>query len=331
MLHFEKNEILNLKSKFENKKIAVIGDMMLDGYYWGDVKRISPEAPVPVVEIEKEFFRFGGAANVILNIKSLGGIPYPIGIIGDDQEGTIFKRLLDEYDIDSSGLIVSTERPTTVKIRVIANKQHIVRIDKEVKDNINADLELQVIEKFNSILSELDAVILEDYNKGVLTEYVITESIKSANKENKIIAVDPKFINFFSYENVTVFKPNKKESEDAFNMRIVTDDDVKKVGSKLIQKLKAKHILITLGDQGLALFDSENKLLRIPTKARKVADVSGAGDTVIATLTMALASGINISDAAYLANFAGGLVCEEMGIVPINPDNLIAELLEELV
>ncbi|PKL89139.1 MAG: D-glycero-beta-D-manno-heptose-7-phosphate kinase [Ignavibacteriae bacterium HGW-Ignavibacteriae-2] len=331
MLHFEKNEILNLKSKFENKKIAVIGDMMLDGYYWGDVKRISPEAPVPVVEIEKEFFRFGGAANVILNIKSLGGIPYPIGIIGDDQEGTIFKRLLDEYDIDSSGLIVSTERPTTVKIRVIANKQHIVRIDKEVKDNINADLELQVIEKFNSILSELDAVILEDYNKGVLTEYVITESIKSANKENKIIAVDPKFINFFSYENVTVFKPNKKESEDAFNMRIVTDDDVKKVGSKLIQKLNAKHILITLGDQGLALFDSENKLLRIPTKARKVADVSGAGDTVIATLTMALASGINISDAAYLANFAGGLVCEEMGIVPINPDNLIAELLEELV
>ncbi|MBU1095574.1 MAG: D-glycero-beta-D-manno-heptose-7-phosphate kinase [Bacteroidetes bacterium] len=331
MLHFEKNEILNLKSKFENKKIAVIGDMMLDGYYWGDVKRISPEAPVPVVEIEKEFFRFGGAANVILNIKSLGGIPYPIGIIGDDQEGTIFKRLLDEYDIDSSGLIVSTERPTTVKIRVIANKQHIVRIDKEVKDNINADLELQVIEKFNSILSELDAVILEDYNKGVLTEYVITESIKSANKENKIIAVDPKFINFFSYENVTVFKPNKKESEDAFNMRIVTDDDVKKVGSKLIQKLNAKHILITLGDQGLALFNSENKLLRIPTKARKVADVSGAGDTVIATLTMALASGINISDAAYLANFAGGLVCEEMGIVPINPDNLIAELLEELV
>lgn len=331
MLHFEKNEILNLKSKFQNKKIAVIGDMMLDGYYWGDVKRISPEAPVPVVEIEKEFFRFGGAANVILNIKSLGGIPYPIGIIGDDQEGTIFKRLLDEYDIDSSGLIVSTERPTTVKIRVIANKQHIVRIDKEVKDNINADLELQVIEKFNSILGELDAVILEDYNKGVLTEYVITESIKSANKENKIIAVDPKFINFFSYENVTVFKPNKKESEDAFNMRIVTDDDVKKVGSKLIQKLKAKHILITLGDQGLALFNSENKLLRIPTKARKVADVSGAGDTVIATLTMALASGINISDAAYLANFAGGLVCEEMGIVPINPDNLIAELLEELV
>lgn len=330
MIEFSSDELKDLKKSFIGKKIAVVGDMMLDGYYWGDVKRISPEAPVPVVEIEKEFFRFGGAANVLLNIKELGGIPVPVGIIGNDQEGTIFKDLLSERDLESTGLIESDKRPTTVKIRVIANKQHIVRIDKEVKDNVTVELEQKVIKNVSDIINEVDAVLLQDYNKGVLTENTIESIISIANSNNKLITVDPKFLNFFNYKNVSVFKPNKKETEDAFNIHISTDEDVYNAGIQLLEKLNARYVLLTLSEKGIALFDREKKVTRIPTKARKVADVSGAGDTVISTLTMALATGVDAAKAAYLANYAGGLVCEEMGIVPIYSDQLFDELLDDI-
>lgn len=330
MVKFNKRELTKLKKDFIGKKIAVVGDMMLDGYYWGDVKRISPEAPVPVVEIEKEFFRFGGAANVLLNIKSLGGSPVPVGLVGNDQEGNIFRDLMKENELRETGLISTDERPTTVKIRVIANKQHIVRIDKEVKDNISEKLEQKVIENVNSVIEDVDAVLLQDYNKGVLTENTIKSIIDIANSKNKLITVDPKFLNFFNYKNVTVFKPNKKETEDAFNIRIVTDEDIYNAGCLLLEKLNAQNILLTLSDKGIALIDKDKNMTRIPTRARKVADVSGAGDTVISTLTMAMASGIDLAKAAYLANYAGGLVCEEMGIVPINPDVLFEELMDDL-
>ncbi len=330
MSGFNNTEIKDLKQKFQGRKIAVVGDMMLDGYYWGDVKRISPEAPVPVVEIEKEFFRFGGAANVLLNIKGLGGNPLPVGLIGEDQEGNIFKDLLAESGISEAGLITTASRPTTVKIRVIADKQHIVRIDKEVKDDISGELEDRVVSNITKVIDEVDAVLLQDYNKGVLTESSISSIINIANKKNKLITVDPKFLNFFNYKNVTVFKPNKKETEDAFNMRIVTDEDINNAGSLLLEKLNAEYVLLTLSEKGIAMFDKNKNISRIPTKARKVADVSGAGDTVIATLTMAMASGIEVSNAAYLANYAGGLVCEEMGIAPIIIDQLIDELLDDI-
>jgi rfaE bifunctional protein kinase chain/domain len=330
MQQFTPAELKELRQKFSGKKIAVVGDMMLDGYYWGDVRRISPEAPVPVVEIEKEFFRLGGAANVILNVNSLGGKPYPIGIIGNDQEGKIFNELLNENGIEPEGLILTGQRPTTVKIRVIADNQHIVRIDKEKKDNIPADLENEIISKVGEIIGEVDAVILQDYNKGVLTENTIKAIIKLADDYKKIISVDPKFLNFFSYKNVSVFKPNKKETEDAFNIRISTDEDIEKAGKMLLDSLHADHVLLTLGAKGIALFDDKNNSSRIPTIARKVSDVSGAGDTVIATLTIALAAGIEIKKASYLANYAGGLVCEEIGIVPINLDTLINALLDDI-
>ncbi|MBU2491239.1 MAG: D-glycero-beta-D-manno-heptose-7-phosphate kinase [Bacteroidetes bacterium] len=322
MVEITPERLIQLKENFKGKKIAVIGDMMLDQYFWGDVKRISPEAPVPVVEVDNEFSRFGGAANVALNILKLGGIPVPIGIIGNDNDGNTFKSLMLSAGIDSSGIIIDNERPTTSKLRVIAGKQHVVRIDKENKEYINEDVENKIIDFLNSQLDTLNGIILEDYNKGVLTKRIINTSIELANKNNIIITVDPKFENFFEYKNVTVFKPNRKEAQDAFGKRITNEDELLSVGKKLLEKLNPKYALLTLGEKGMTLFEKGKEMISVPTKARRVSDVSGAGDTVISTLTIALTAGANIYEAGYLANYAGGLVCEEVGIVPIELDNL---------
>ncbi len=331
MLNISKDELNGIRQSFEGKKIAVVGDMMLDGYFWGDVKRISPEAPVPVVEIEEEFFRFGGAANVALNILKLGGIPFPVGIIGNDEDGKKFNELLQKENINSDGIIVDSSRPTTIKTRVIAENQHIVRIDRESKTDISGDIENNILSVIRNKISELDAIILQDYNKGVLTKRLIKEIIKLANDHNKIITVDPKFDNFLEYKNVTVFKPNKKETENIFGIRIQSDEDIIKAGERLLDKLQSKYVLLTLGELGVALFENNNSVKRIPTKARKVADVSGAGDTVISTLTMALAANADIYTSAYLANYAGGLVCEEVGIVPVEIDKLFNTIEEKVL
>ncbi|MCH8324987.1 MAG: D-glycero-beta-D-manno-heptose-7-phosphate kinase [Bacteroidetes bacterium] len=322
MIQIGKNRLNDIKANFNNKKIAVIGDMMLDSYFWGDVKRISPEAPVPVLEVENEFYRFGGAANVALNIQKLNGIPLPIGVIGNDNHGSIFSSLLNEANITNEGIIIEDSRPTTTKTRVIAGNQHVVRIDKESKMYLNEEIERNVYNLFESEINEIDAVILQDYNKGVLTPNLISKIIMLANKNNILITVDPKFNNFFSYKDVTVFKPNRKEAEEVLGIKIKSDEDISNVGKKLLSKLNAKNILLTLGEEGIAIFQKDKEEIRIPTKARKIADVSGAGDTVISTLTMSIAAGTDILEASYLANYAGGLVCEEVGIVPIEINHL---------
>lgn len=329
MFDIHKERLSGLKNNFYGKKIAVIGDLMLDGYFWGNVSRVSPEAPVPVVEIDEEFFRFGGAANVALNILKLGGIPFPIGITGDDLNGNIFRQLLNENKIPDTGIIADASRPTTTKTRVIANNQHVVRIDKENKLPIDVQTEKRIIKMISDNFDGFDAVILEDYNKGVLSPNIISSVISLAKEKNKTITVDPKFLNFFSYNDVTVFKPNRKETEDALRMRIRTEEDLETAGNMLLEQMNIKYALITLGEGGMALFEKGKPHSKIATKARKVADVSGAGDTVIATLTMALVSGADIYESAYLANFAGGLVCEEVGIIPIEIDKLFQTVLEE--
>lgn len=329
MIKITEKRLNKLKENFKGKRIAVVGDIMLDIYYWGDVKRISPEAPVPVLEVENEIYRFGGAANCALNITKLGGIPKPIGIIGYDNFGSIFTSLLTEFNIDNHGIIEDDTRPTTAKTRVIADSQHIVRIDKESKEIISKSIQNKIFNYLKSIIKELDGIILQDYNKGVLSEELITQIIGLANKNKKLITVDPKFHNFFSYKNVTVFKPNKKEAEDVLGMKIISDEDISLAGNTLLKKLNAKNILLTLGEKGIAVFENGKPEKRMPTKARKVADVSGAGDTVISTLTIALAAGANIYEASYLANYAGGIVCEEVGIVPIEIDRLFDTVMKE--
>ncbi len=329
MHSISKERLIELKNNFGGKKIAVVGDLMLDGYFWGNVSRISPEAPVPVVEVDDEFFRFGGAANVALNILKLGGIPFPIGITGSDSNGAIFSALLKENNITDKGIIKDPSRPTTTKTRVIANSQHVVRIDKENKLPVSPEIEDKIINLFKSRAEDLDAVILEDYNKGVLTERVIKEIISIAKEKKIAVTVDPKFHNFFSYTGVTVFKPNRKETEDALGMKLRTDADIEKAGNILLDKLKAEYALVTLGEGGMALFQQGKPHSKVATKARKVADVSGAGDTVISTLTMALVSGAAIEEASYLANYAGGIVCEEVGIIPIEIEKLFRNVMED--
>ncbi len=330
MINLSQKRLLEIKDRFKNYNVAVVGDMMLDGYLWGDVQRISPEAPVPIVEIDNEFFRFGGAANVALNISKLGCNPIPIGVIGDDRNGEIFKELLNNSSMNSDLLIKDSSRATTTKTRVISADQQTVRIDKEDKQKISREIEEKIISSLKSNIENIDGIILEDYNKGVLSSSLIEDIISLANKNDKVVTVDPKFDNFFSYKNVTVFKPNLKETEDAFGAKLNSRKEIEDIGFKLLEKIKSKYLLLTLGADGMAVFEKEKEIKFIPTKARKVLDVSGAGDTVISTLTLSLLSGASIYEATCLANYAGGLVCEEAGVVPIEFEYLFDHLLSEL-
>jgi rfaE bifunctional protein kinase chain/domain len=329
MTNISKERLAQIRNSFNGLKIAVVGDMMLDCYFRGEVKRISPEAPVPVLEVENEFFRFGGAANVALNILKLGGIPYPIGVIGNDNDGRIFTSLAGDSKINLSGLIIDENRPTTTKTRVIAHNQHVVRIDKESKKYLSSEIQEKLVKYIEDNLVNFDAIILQDYNKGVLTPSLIEKITSLANDKNILITVDPKFNNFFLFKDVTVIKPNRKEAEDVLGMKLRNDDDITIAGFRILEKTNAANVVLTLSEDGIAVFEKNKPEKRMPTKAQIVADVSGAGDTVISTLTMALAAKADIIEASYLANYAGGIVCEEVGIIPIQQDKLFDTIRNE--
>ncbi len=305
-----------------NKKIAVVGDVMLDRYYWGNVSRISPEAPVPVIDIESESSHLGGAANVAANLNSLGVIPYLCGIIGQDNYGKVFTAIAEDLNINTSVLYKDPDRPTTVKTRIIGNNQHIARLDQEVKDNLSSQGKDFIINQIKNI-DDLSGIIFEDYNKGTVTDDLIIELIEYAKTKNIPIFVDPKFDNFFLYQGVTVFKPNRKEASKALGKEFKSNEEIIKYGNILIEKLKAENLLLTLGADGMMLFESNGEISQVPTRARNVADVSGAGDTAIATLAAAISGGAKIKEAATLANFASGVVCESPGIVSIEIDELL--------
>lgn len=304
------------------KRVAVVGDLMLDRYFWGSVGRISPEAPVPVVEVESESTRLGGAANVANNIASLGGIPFLAGVVGQDESGRVLKSIVSENGFPGDGILVDVSRPTTVKTRVIAHNQHVVRVDREVKQDIDKSIQSKILDVLRGNAGSLNAVIIEDYNKGVVTKELIHALVDFANRNKIIITVDPKFNNFFEYKGVTVFKPNRNETEQALGVHLHDQPTTDRAGRSMIEKLQAQSVLLTLGERGMTLFEKSGETTHVPTAARKVADVSGAGDTVIATLTMGLAAGATIREASWLANIAGGIVCGEVGIVPITADAL---------
>src|ERR1035437_3435937 len=329
MTNTSEERLTRLKNSFNGLKISMVGDMMLDCYFRGEVKRISPEAPVPVLEVDNEFYRFGGAANVALNILKLGGIPYPIGVIGNDNDGRIFISLAEDSKINLSGLIIDESRPTTTKTRVIAHNQHVVRIDKESKKYLSAEVQGKLLKFVEDNIDNLDAIILQDYNKGVLTPSIIEKIISLANEKNILITVDPKFNNFFLFKNVTVVKPNRKEAEDVLGLKLSNDNDITTAGTRILEKTNAVYVVLTLSEEGIAIFEKNKPEKRMPTKAQIVADVSGAGDTVISTLTMALAAKADIIEASYLANYAGGIVCEEVGIIPIELDKLFDTIRKE--
>ena len=313
---------------FAGKRIAVVGDLMLDRYFWGAVSRISPEAPVPVVEVEEESTRLGGAANVANNIASLGGVPVMFGVVGDDQSGALLRKLVDEGGFPTAGIVTDTSRPTTIKTRVIAHSQHVVRVDREAKHDIAPEIHQALLRVFEREIDSLDGIILEDYNKGVMTSGVIKDVIRLAQERKKCITVDPKFHHFFEYTGVTVFKPNRKETEEAMGRKLKDLDEILAAGRELLERLNAQNILLTLGERGMLLIERNGGSAHVPTAARHVADVSGAGDTVVSTLTMALAAGASVREASMLANHAGGIVCGEVGIVPIDPKTLYRAVLE---
>ncbi|HXX65274.1 MAG TPA: D-glycero-beta-D-manno-heptose-7-phosphate kinase, partial [Bacteroidota bacterium] len=300
-------QVRRLLENFQGKRIAVVGDLMIDRYYWGSVHRVSPEAPVPVVEVESESIRLGGAANVANNILALGGSPLLCGLIGDDYGGSLFRDLLKGQNLDAGGVIVDPARPTTMKTRVIAAGQHVVRIDNELKQECSSALEAKLVGELRARIGTLDGIIIEDYNKGAVTRGVIRAVIDAANARGIPVTVDPKLNNFFEFTGVTVFKPNRREVEEALGGRLRTPSDIEGAGRRLLETLRARNVLLTRGEEGMSLFESDGTVTHYPTTAEVVQDVSGAGDTVISTLTMALVSGASVRESCVLANCAGGV------------------------
>jgi len=308
--------------------ILVVGDVMLDAYLWGRVDRISPEAPVPVVQVTERSARLGGAANVALNLRALGAIPVVVSTIGADAAGDTLAQCFLDSGLDSVGLVRSRTRRTTVKTRVISGHQHVVRVDEEVTDDLSTADEQELLQRVQEIMNyrEPAAVILEDYNKGVLTARTIDAVIASAQKAGIPVAVDPKTKNFLAYRGVDLFKPNVKELREGLKVDVDPGDvaTLRHAMHALEEQLGNKCTLVTLGEHGVYAHSSEQEWA-IPAHHRKIADVSGAGDTVIAVATLALAQHLSLDRIAALANLAGGLVCEEVGVAPIDPERFRTE------
>lgn len=322
-------DVTSIFNQFAEKRVLVLGDVMIDAYMRGSVTRVSPEAPVPIVNLTKTEERLGGAANVALNLLALGAQPILCSMVGSGANGSLFRSLMDKRGLTLDGIIQSDERKTTVKTRVIGNNQHLLRIDDEEVTSLTEHQENQVIDRVNQFIGSIDAVILEDYNKGVLTDRVIRAVIEMANKNDVLISVDPKKDNFFSYENVTLFKPNLKELKEGLNVEfdLATDKiSFERAIDVLQEKLNNKISFVTLSEHGVFVQSSSNKSY-IPAHIRTISDVSGAGDTVISVATLCLAVGLAPQLIAEIANLSGGLVCEVSGVVPINK----AQLMEEMV
>ena len=320
----------SLFDSFNSKKIMIVGDVMLDIYMKGKVERISPEAPVPIVSVTETFSRLGGAANVAQNIKALGAEPILCSIIGNDEKSNDLLKLMHEQNMNSSGIVKSNERITTRKVRIISNNAQMLRVDTEdTFDLTKTEHNLLMNEIKNIINNEnIDGIILQDYNKGVLTEDIIKDVIALANEKNIPVGVDPKKKNFLAYKNVTFFKPNLKELRDGIGIPSKEEsiDDIIKAVDSLQEKLNCRYLMTTLSERGVLIKDYETNVCHhIPAHLRKIADVSGAGDTVLSVAMLCLVCKQNAYNIAALSNLAGGLVCEELGVVPINKDRLKEE------
>ncbi len=321
----KKEKFRKIINKFSKARVLIIGDLILDEFLWGDVSRISPEAPVPVVWVRSESFMPGGAANVANNIKALGAEVHLAGVVGMDERGRILTDELRDKGIDVSGIIIDEERPTTLKTRVIAHKQQVVRIDKEKMHGINRGPIDEIIDYVKMIINEIDAIIIEDYGKGVVTPHLLEGVLKLAKKHKKIVNVDPKEEHFHYYKNVTTITPNHHEAHQAIGLKI-KEDSLNKVGKILLNKLKCEAVLVTLGEDGMQLFEKKGTVTHIPTVAQEVYDVSGAGDTVISVFTLALSSNASMLDAAYISNIAAGIAVGKVGISVLTQKELLARI-----
>ena len=319
--------------KFNGLRILVIGDVMLDAYVMGKVNRISPEAPVPIVSLENEDARIGGAGNVALNLLALGAKPIICGVIGEDSSGDKLLNLFEKNGISTDGLVKSIARKTTVKTRVISNKQQLLRIDSESTFPLLESEEIKLNNTIQNIINQgVDGIIFEDYNKGVLTDSVIQNTIKIAKEKDIPTAVDPKKENFLSYKGVSLFKPNLKELKEGLNLDFDfnTNKELFEKGIELLEeKLQNKISFVTLSENGVFIKNQTEKYY-VPAHMRSISDVSGAGDTVIAVATLCLISGASTKQIAEISNLSGGLVCEKSGVVSISKNDLLKEVSELL-
>jgi rfaE bifunctional protein kinase chain/domain len=314
---------------FSQKKVLIIGDVMIDSYMWGSVERISPEAPIPVVSISGRENRLGGASNVARNIKSLGAEPLMCSVIGMDGNGDEFLRQMESEGMITDGILRISERPTSVKTRIISSSQHLLRVDEEITDVISAEAEKALFTRVKDTCDthSPDAIIFEDYDKGSITPGLIEQVVSLAKQMNIPVMVDPKKRNFLHYRGVTMFKPNYREMKEGMKTEFDKTDKavIKGVINKLRKELQVDQVLLTLADAG-AVMASEKEVEFVPAEYRSIADVSGAGDTVIATATLCMICGLDLKQVALIANMAGGLVCEYSGVVPVNRDDLLKEL-----
>ena len=316
-----------LFQEFSNKKVLIVGDAMIDTYMWGEVNRMSPEAPVPVVEVNKHENRLGGAANVALNLKALGATPILCSVVGTGNRGILFKELMEESNLSTLGILSTNKRKTTIKTRVIAENKHQLRIDEEETHPIQQAKEF--LKLTESLMADIDVIILQDYNKGVLTPEVIEGVIAAANQKGIPTIVDPKKQNFNSYKNCTIFKPNLAEIKAGMNIEFDANNvaEIEKASAELRTQLAAKGVLLTLSERGICI-NSEKEFKHTPAFKRDIIDVSGAGDTVISVASLCLASNMDYTDLSVLSSLAGGVVCEEVGVVPINKEKLLTQALK---
>ena len=309
-------------SGFKDVRIVVIGDLILDEFLWGKVNRISPEAPVPVVEVEKQSFMCGGAANVAANIRALGGKVYLCGIVGRDSRGKLMLEQLQSRKVDTGGVIIDSARPTTLKTRVIAHHQQVVRVDRENSQPLEQKNWKRILNFVEKKLDRIDAVLVEDYGKGVVVPGLIKGLVSLGKKAKLLVNVDPKENHFSYYKKVTAITPNREEAGKATGIRIKDKSSLKKAGEKMLSDLDCQAVLVTLGEDGMCLFEKKKKLVHIPTVAREVFDVSGAGDTVISAFTLSLAAGASFPQAAQLANCAAGIVVGKLGVAVATKEEL---------
>ncbi|KAB1066310.1 D-glycero-beta-D-manno-heptose-7-phosphate kinase [Salibacter halophilus] len=316
--------------QFKHLKAIVIGDVMIDSYYWGKTDRISPEAPVPVVSVQKKENRLGGAANVARNIKALDAEVFLCTVIGDDEGGNTFESLMKDENMPVDGLIKDEKRPTTIKTRVISHHQQMLRIDEETVSPIDRKINKKLIDRIQSIIDreDIDVVIFEDYDKGLITPNLIKQVITFCREHGVPVTVDPKKKNFKAYKHATLFKPNLKELREGLKIELpeVNKESLDKAIALLNEKIEVDQALITLSERGVYINTAQGSKI-IPAHIRNIADVSGAGDTVIAVASLCLALGMEPEFTAQLANLAGGLVCEQIGVVPINKNLLEDEAL----
>lgn len=324
------SRLKNIISNFKKARVMVIGDLILDEFIWGKVDRISPEAPVPVVWVDRESFMPGGASNVANNVATLGAKVDLVGVVGNDIKGGILKSELDQRGVVTGGIIVDNTRPTVLKSRVIAHKQQVVRIDREFVNPLSRKTHNRIENYVRKRIADIDILIIEDYGKGVISPHLLKTIVPLAKRHKKVIAVDPKEDHFHSYKGVTLITPNAEEASKVTGVKLHNKRAIEDAGKRLLKKLRCKMALVTLGERGMVLFKERKRPAYIPTVAQDVYDVSGAGDTVIGVFSLALASGAREIEAANIANCAAGIVVGKVGIAVVDREELTQRIKEEL-